>query len=206
MTESTTPSISLGGFVEFASATASGRITAVQNAIANEFGRYDPSHDFYRQIRLAITEGIANGDDSLRVRRAIDECTPRRRSHYETVGGGWNRWRRGKDLKIFSRSIPWGTGGLEVRVAPQFVWQQKRESHLVWPYFKDAELSRDGIQAAIRLIEITHPDSECRPAVLDVRRGAIHNAARRRRRGFDAWLTGEAAAFISMLDSIRNVA
>jgi hypothetical protein len=206
MTESIAPSVSLGGFVEFASAMASGRITAVQNVIANEFGSYDPSHDFYRQIRLAITEGIAVGDDNLRVRRAVDECTPRRRSHYEAVASGWNRWRRGKDLEVFLRPIPWHASGLEVRVSPQFVWRQKRERHLVWTYFKDAELSRDGIQAAIRLIEITHPDSDCRPAVLDVRRGTVHHASSRRRMGFDAWLTGEVAAFISMVDSIRNVA
>lgn len=206
MTESITPSISFGGFVEFASATASARITAVQNVLTNEFGSYDPSHDFYRQIRLAITEGIVNGDDNLRVRRAVDECTPRRRSHYQTIASGWTRWRRGKDLEAFARSIPWTARGLEVRVLPHFVWRQKRDRHLVWTYFKDGELSRDGIQAAVRLLEITHPDSGCRPAVLDVRRGTIHHASRRRRRGFDAWLTGEAAAFISMLDSIRNVA
>ncbi|GFG50146.1 hypothetical protein CQY20_31975 [Mycolicibacterium agri] len=200
------PSISLGGFVEFASAMSSGRITAVQNVIANEFGGYEPSHDFYRQFRIAIAEGIANGDDALRIRRAVDECTPKRRSHYEALATGWNRWRRGKNLEVFSQPLPWHASGLEVRVSPQFIYRAKSEPLLVWPYFKDAELSRDGIQAAIRLTEMTHPNSERRPAVLDVRRGTLHHAAKRRRKGFDAWLTSEAAAFISLLESIRNVA
>jgi hypothetical protein len=91
-------------------------------------------------------------------------------------------------------------------VSPQFIWHDKKDSFVVWPYLKGPELSRDGIQAAIRLIEMTHPDTGQQPAMLDVRRGTIHRAAKRRRKGFDAWLTSEAAAFISLLESIREVA
>lgn len=207
MTALNNPTISLGGFVEFASAMASGRITAVQNVISNQFGRYEPSHDFYRQFRIAIAEGIAHGDDGLRVRRAIDECTPRRRPHYAALGTGWNRWRGGKDLAVYSGPREWHSEGLAVRVSPQFVWHDHNCSYVVWPYLKDPELTRDGIQAAIRLLELTHPDVECQPAVLDVRRGRLHQAPRRaRRRGFDAWLTSEATAFISLLESIQRAA
>ncbi|MCF6385360.1 hypothetical protein L2K20_00135 [Mycobacterium sp. MBM] len=200
------PSITLGGFVEFASAMSSGRITAVQNVIANESGDYDPSHDFYRQFRIAVAEGIANRNDEIRVRQAVEQCTPKRRKHYEALASGWIRWRRGKDLEIFSQPREWHCDGLDVRVSPQFVWRKKGDTYLVWSYFKDAELTRDGIQSAIRLIEMTHADSGHQVALLDVRRGNIHHAAKRRRKGFDAWLTSEAAAFISLLGSIRNVA
>lgn len=206
MIGSRNPKISLGGFVEFSSARSSGRITAVQQVIENESGIYEPSHDFYRQFRIAITEGIANGDDALRVRRAVDGCIPKRRSHYEALATGWNHWRRSKDLEVFSQRREWHDSGLEVTVSPQFIYRARRDTFLVWPYFKEAELSRDAIQAATRLIEQTHPDSEHRTAVLDVRRGTLHQAASRRRRGFDAWLTSEATAFISLLGSIRNVA
>ncbi|OCB14529.1 hypothetical protein A5717_10335 [Mycolicibacterium porcinum] len=201
------PRISLGGFVEFASSTSSGRITAVRNVIANEFGHYEPSHDFYRQFRVAITEGIANGDDELRVRRAVDDCIPKRRPHYEALATGWNDWRGGKKLEVFSRPALWHDSGLDVRVSPQFTFQSNRETLLVWPHFKDAELSRDGIQTAIRLMELTYPKIDAAPAVLDVRRAKLHQAPKRpRRKGFDAWLSGEAAAFLAMIDSIRNVA
>lgn len=201
------PRISLGGFVEFASSMSSGRITAVRNVIANEFGSYKPSHDFYRQFRTAITEGIANRDDELRVRRAVDDCIPKRRPHYEALATGWNGWRRGKKLEVFSQSVLWHDSGLDVRVSPQFTFQTKREALLVWPYFKDAELSRDGIQAAIRLMELTHPEVDAVPGVLDVRRSKLYQAPKRpRRKGFDAWLSGEAAAFLAMVGSIRNVA
>jgi hypothetical protein len=206
MTTPNVPRIGLGGFVEFASATASARITAVQNVISNDFGGYDPSHDFYRQFRTAISEGIANGDDPLRVRRAVEEVSPRRRAHYEALASGWTGWRRNKDLAVFSQPRDWPSAGLDVRVSPQFTWRHRNDSYLVWPYLKGPELSRDGIQAAIRLVELTHPDSGRQPALLDVRRGRIYHAAKRRRRGFDAWLRSEAAAFISLLESIRNVA
>ncbi|MEH3138798.1 MAG: hypothetical protein PGN37_01200 [Mycobacterium kyogaense] len=199
------PSISLGGFVEFASAMSSGRIIAVQNVIANEFGDYEPSHDFYRQFRKAIGEGIANGNDDVRVRQAVTACNPKRRDHYEALAAGWMGWRRGKRLEVFSQPREWHNVGLEVRVSPQFIWHDRKDSYLVWPYLKGPVPSRDGIQAAIRLIETTHQDSRLTPAVLDVRRGKLHKATRRRR-GFDAWLTSEAAAFISLLESIRNVA
>jgi len=186
---------------------SSGRITAVQNVIANEFGSYDPSHDFYRQFRVAITDGVVNGDDELRVRRAVDTCAPKRRPHYESLATGWNRWRRRKTLEVFSQPSLWHDSGLDVRVSPQFIFHAKRETFLVWPYFKDAELSRDGIQAAIRLMELTHPEVDADPAVLDVRRGKLYQAPKRpRRKGFDAWLSGEAAAFLAMVSSIRSVA
>ncbi|AGB22166.1 hypothetical protein Mycsm_01776 [Mycobacterium sp. JS623] len=104
MTQRKPPRIGLGGFAEFASAMSSGRITAVQNVITNEFGGYEPGHDFYRQFRTALSEGIANGDDPLRVRRAIDECTmPSKKTHYEELAVGWVRWRAKKKLEC-SRS------------------------------------------------------------------------------------------------------
>ncbi len=206
MANNGSPTVGLGGFAEFASAMSSGRIAAVQNVISNEFGGYEPSHDFYRQFRKAVAEGIANGNDEVRVRRAVDECNHKQRSHYQALATGWTRWRRGKRLEVFSQPREWHSEGLDVRVSPQFIWRDKKQSYLVWPYLKDRELSRDGIQAAIRLMELTHPDADHQPALLDVRRGTVHRAAKRRRKGFDAWLTSEAAAFISLLESIRNVA
>ncbi|MFN3006647.1 hypothetical protein [Mycolicibacterium wolinskyi] len=205
MTEPLATEITLGGFVDFATATASGRIAAVQNVIDNEFGSYEPGRDFYRQIRLAIAEGIANADDVRRVQRAAAECSPRRRTHYEALEAGWTRWRRGKNLAVFSLPQHWQAEGLDVRVSPQFTWKQRTDTTLIWPYFKEAELSRDAVQAAVRIMEQMFPSSHGRPAVLDIRRGRIYYA-QKRRRNFDAWLSGEAAAFLSMLSSIRNVA
>jgi hypothetical protein len=90
-------------------------------------------------------------------------------------------------------------------VSPKFRSHQRRESHLAWPHFKAEELTGDAIQAAIRIMEMAFPASLRRPAVLDVRRGQLYH--RRRRSGdFDAWLAGEASAFLAILASITNAA
>jgi hypothetical protein len=94
-----------------------------------------------------------------------------------------------KNLEVFSQPLQWEEQALAVRVSPKFRWRERRQSHLVWPYFKADELTGDAIQAAIRIMELTFPSSLGRPAVLDVRRGQLHHG-RRRSNNFDAWLTG----------------
>ncbi|EPQ73269.1 hypothetical protein MMMB2_4041 [Mycobacterium marinum MB2] len=177
----------------------------MRDVAAMQLAPYERSRDFYVGVREAITLGVANGDDLDRMRRAVDDCTSRRRDSYEAVAGGWESWRRRKNLEVFSQPLRWEEHGLAVRVSPKFRWHQRRESSLVWPHFKSDELTGDAIQAAIRLMEMTFPSSLGRPAVLDVRRGQLHH---RRRRGndFDAWLAGEASAFLSILASITNAA
>jgi hypothetical protein len=205
MTEGIDTSITLGGFIDFASAGASRRIAVVEDVADIQLAPYERGRDFYAGIREAITYGIANRDDLRRVQRAVAQCPQRRREHYDAVASGWSSWRQGKDLAVFSQPERWAEQGLAVRVSPKFTWRQRRNTDLVWPYFKDAELSGDATQAAIRILELTFPAEFGRPAVLDVRRGRIHHS-RRRRSNFDAWLTGEVSAFLAMLASIRNVA
>jgi hypothetical protein len=185
MTEPISGSITLGGFIDFASACASKRVTAVRDVAAMQLAPYERSHDFYAGVREAITLGVANGDDRERMGRAVDDCSWRRRDHYEAVARGWESWRRGKTLRVFSQPLRWERQGLAVRVSPKFTWHERRQSHLVWPYFKTEELTGDATQAAIRILEMTFPESFGRPAVLDVRRGQLHHA-RRRSNDFDA--------------------
>lgn len=205
MTRPVGTTITLGGFIDFASAGASKRVSAVQNVAAMQLAPYERSRDFYVGVREAITLGIANGDDLGRMRRAVDDCTWRRRESYEAVARGWESWRPRKSLEVFSQPLRWEEQGLAVRVSPKFRWQQRRQSDLVWPYFKADELTGDAVQAAIRIIEMTFPASFGRPAVLDVRRGQLHRR-RRRSNNFDAWLAGEASAFLAILASITNAA
>lgn len=204
MTEPISTSITLGGFVDFITAGASKRVTAVRDVADMQLSDYERSHDFYAAVRDAITMGVANDDDEQRMRRAVDDCTPRRRDHYEAVAQGWSSWRSGKSLRAFSQPLEWQQQGLEVRASPKFTWHERRQSHLVWPYFKADELTGDATQAAIRIMEMLYPSSFGRPAVLDVRRGRLHHR-RGRSTNIDAWLAGEASAFLTILASI-NVA
>jgi hypothetical protein len=191
--------------IGFASAGASKRVSAVREVAAMQLAPYERSHDFYVGVREAITLGIANGNDLDRMRRAVDDCTWRRRESYEAVARGWESWRPRKALEVFSQQRRWEEQGLAVRVSPKFRWHQRRQTHLVWPHFKADELTGDAIQAAIRIMEMTFPSSFGRPAVLDVRRGQLHHR-RRRSDDFDAWLAGEASAFLAILASITNAA
>lgn len=156
--------------------------------------------------------GVANGDDLVRMRRAVEDCHRRRRESHDAVARGWESWRSRKNLEVFSQPLQWEEQTLAVRVSPKFRWREHRQSHLVWPYFKLVwpyfkadELTGDAIQAAIRIMELTFPSSLGRPAGLDVRRGQLHHG-RRRSNNFDAWLTGEASAFLAIPASITNAA
>lgn len=205
MTDPINTSITLGGFVDFITAGASKRVTAVRDVADMQLSDYERSHDFYAGVRDAIILGVGNGDDEQRMRHAVDDCNPRRREHYEAVAQGWSIWRQGKTLGVFSQPLEWQQQGLEVRVSPKFTWREKRQSHLVWPYFKADELTGDATQAAIRIMEMLYPESFGRPAVLDVRRGQLHHR-RGRSNKIDAWLAGEASAFLTILASITDAA
>ncbi|MGE2728968.1 hypothetical protein ACQI4F_05800 [Mycolicibacterium vaccae] len=202
MTNPISTSITLGGFVDFITANASRRVTAVCDVAEMQLSDYERSHDFYAGVRDAITLGVANSDDEERMRHAAEDCNPRRREHYEAVAHGWASWRRGKTLRVFSQPLGWHEQGLAVRVSPKFTWHERRQSHMVWPYFKADELTGDATQAAVRIMELLYPPSFGRPAVLDVRRGRLYHR-RGRSKNIDAWLAGEASAFLTILASIN---
>lgn len=203
--ESTFATVRLRTKVTKGPGSRTARCAAVQDVAAMQLAPYDRSHDFYVGVREAITLGIEGDDDLIRMRRAVNECAWRRRESYEAVARGWEVWRPGKSLEVFSQPLRWEEQGLAVRVSPKFRWLRRRQSNLVWPHFKADELTGDAIQAAIRIMEMTFPSSIGRPAVLDVRRGRLYQS-RRRSNNFDAWLAGEASAFLAILASITNAA
>jgi hypothetical protein len=205
MTGSTTVTISLGGLADFLTAGSSQKIGVVRTLVDLYAAPYNPGRDFYGKIRDAIDHGIIHGDDLRRVSEAVDDCHPKRRNNYEAVAQGWQGWRRRKELERFADTKYWHEQGLAVRVSPRFVHRQRRSVDLIWPYFKGEELSRDAAQAAIRIMELACPPDAGRPAVLDVRRGQIHQP-RRRDRDYDSWLRGEVSGLLRMYESIRRAA
>ncbi|AMU76634.1 hypothetical protein [Mycobacteroides abscessus] len=199
-------SISLGGFADFVTAGASRRIAVVQSIASMYEAEYDPSRDFYKQIRRAIQEGIPAGDDVRRVRRAVEAANQRRRSNYQEVADGWEAWRQGNDLVLQQQSRKWCEQELEVNVSPMFIWKHGRARDLVWVYYKDEELSVDAAQAATRVLEFTFGFDLGTPAVLDIRRAKLHRARSRRARNYDRWLEGEVSAFLRMFRSLSPAA
>ncbi len=88
-----------------------------------------------------------------------------------------------------------------MRVAPRFVYRQRLTRDLIWPYFKDNELSRDAAQLAIRIVELTCPADKGRPSALEVHRGRLHHP-RRSDRDYDTWLRGEISGLLRMLPDV----
>ena len=62
------------------------------------------------------------------------------------------------------------------------------------------------IDTATRIIELTFGEERGRAAILDVRRGVLHEARRRRPRDYDTFLASEVSAFLWMFRSIRGAA
>jgi hypothetical protein len=205
MTDSSPITISLGGIADFLTAGASQKIAVVRRLVDMYDAPYHPSRDFYRGIREAIDDGIMFDDDDVRVPRAVADSHPNRRDHYSAVAQGWRDWRRRKNIERFADTKYWNEQGLVVRVSPRLVHRQRYTHDLIWPYFKDGELSRDAAQATIRIMELTCSTDGHRPSALDVRRGRLHHP-RRRDRDYDTWLRAEVSGLLRMYNALRNAA
>ncbi|MBF9319424.1 hypothetical protein R2360_16645 [Mycobacteroides chelonae] len=199
-------SISLGGLADFVTARSSRRIAVVRDVIDMYESEYDPSHDFYKQVREALRDGIPGGDDVRRVRAAVEAAHARRRRNYGEIADGWESWRQRKDLVLQPQSRKWREQELEVSVSPLFIWRHGRQRELVWVYYKDAELSVEAAQAVTRILELTYGWEFGTPAALDIRRSQLHRARRRRPRDYDRWLEGEVSAFLRMFRSLGPAA
>lgn len=205
MSEATTVMISVGGLADFLTAASSQKLTVVRGLVDMYGAPYNPGRDFYRGIRESIDEGLVLGEDVRRVQAAVTDCYPNQRKSYQDVATGWQEWRGRKNLERYANTTYWHEQGLAVRVSPRFVHRQLRRRDLIWPYFKGDELSRDGAQAAIRLMQLTCPADAGSPAVLDVRRGRLHRP-QRLDRDYDTWLRGEVAGLLRMYESLSKAA
>lgn len=198
--------ISLVSFMDFVTATASQRITVVR-AIADMYSDdYQRGPDFYRDAREALREGLLRSDDVQRLHDTANHSAENKQKSYRAISAGWEQWRRKKTLTVFADTTRWQEQQLEVRVSPAFTWQHRSGNRLIVPYYKGLELSPDAAQAATRIVELKFGTQDARAAVLDVRRGQLHEARKRRSRDYDAWLAGEVSAFLQMFRSIGRAA
>lgn len=198
--------ISLVSFMDFVTATASQRISAVRTIADIYSDDYQRGPDFYRDVREALREGLLRSDDVQRLHDTARHATENKQNSYGAIAAGWEQWRRRKALTIFAETARWQEQRLEVKVSPTFTWQHRSGNRLIVPYYKGLELSSDAAQAATRIIELKFGSRDARAAVLDIRRGHLHEARRRRSRDYDAWLAGEVSAFLQMFRTIGRAA
>jgi hypothetical protein len=206
MTNAIDVPISLGGLMDFVTATASQRITVVRKIADIYSADYQVGRDFYKDFRDALKEGMLRGDDIRRVRDTAERTTDRKKSNYQAIAVGWEQWRKRKNLVVFTATERWREQQLEVKVSPALIWRQRNGARLIVPYYKGPTLSADAAQAGTRVMERVFGGEYGRAAVLDVRRERLHIARENRSRDYDAWLSGEVSAFLQMLRSIQRAA
>ena len=196
--------ISIGGLIDFVGARPTQRINVVRTIAGMYLADYAPEQDYYKQVREGISEGLLLGNEEERLGLVLAEANEKKRENYQAIADGWLSWRRGKNLELVLNPKRWAEQQLTVKMSPMFAWRQRRGQDLVLLYLKEPELAADAAQAATRVLELTFGNDFARAAVLDVRRGALHRARRRRPRDYDAFLTSEVSALLSMLSSIQG--
>lgn len=193
-------------FADFMTATASGQTAAVSDAINMYGSDYKPSHDFYRAIHTAIRDDIAFGFDEAKLDDVVRRANPKKRDHYRELAISWTTWRPKDSLTLTQEFGTWTEGNLFLRVAPTFLVTKPKHPSVVCCYYKQALLSVDAAQAITRIMEQSLLSALGRPVVLDIRRHKLHLATAHRRKNFDTWIAGQAAAFTTMDASIMKAA
>ncbi|MCP2258358.1 hypothetical protein LX15_002052 [Streptoalloteichus tenebrarius] len=194
--------ISLGSFVDYSVGTGSMRITTVmqQRRLYDNPTVFGLS--FYPRIINAIRAGRASNDDHAALAPVVEAARPAQRPHYEAVAEGWLECvRRWKPEVVPVGSTRWRRGELDLGITPHLGLRERDGStHVVFLYVKERPLTRDGASVALRLMErhrdVLLPGAE--PLVIDVRRRRHHRLpARVNRAKLDAWIDGEAAAYVT---------
>ncbi|AOS63053.1 hypothetical protein [Actinoalloteichus hymeniacidonis] len=193
------PSITLPTFVSYTASGGAARITTIHQQRRRYENPEPAAFNFYRRPADAIRAGLATHREELAMTTMVQQAHAVQRPHYEAIADGW--------LALLADWHPrlvdvgrarWSSGNLEVRISPHLgLLDDDNRLWSVFLHFKEAELTREGSYAPLRLMEQNMDEllPGGAPLVIDVRRSRVFKATNRSRQRLDAWLTGEAAAF-----------
>ncbi|GLZ40912.1 hypothetical protein [Actinokineospora sp. NBRC 105648] len=167
-----------------------------REAVPEHYGRV-----FYRPILTAIAAAARSQDPAAGLAEVVAaaELTGQPRA-FEEVAAGFLAWWRGSRLS----AVPhWATTlrvrELDLSVTPHLaVRDRKGNRQVVLFHLKEAPLTRDGANAALRLLEVCVDDllPGATPLVVDLRRSREYRLPRNTNiTTLDAWLTAEASAY-----------
>ncbi|ASO19886.1 hypothetical protein FHR81_000434 [Actinoalloteichus hoggarensis] len=193
------PSITLPTFVSYAASGGAARITTIHQQRRRYENPEPAAYNFYRRPADAIRAGRAACRDEVAMTSMVQQAHALQRPHYEAIARGW--------LQLMAEWQPrlvdvgrarWSSGSLDVRISPHLgLLDDDNRLWSVFLHFKEAELTREGSYAPLRLMEQCMDEllPGGAPLVIDVRRARLFKVTNRNRQRLDAWLTGEAAAF-----------
>ncbi len=194
------PRVSMTVFNDFLVKSGAPKQTVVSNA--KKAGKYDPAHDFWKELRDAIvkmhTGGLSVAELS-KVQRRIRH--PPKVAAYPMAIAGYKKWHGRKKVTWFKPSRKnWSSGGLEVIVNPELglEWAAKGQPptrHLIKLYFKKEIPKKLMVDASLTLMEAAlAPKSGVEVSFLDVQRGAFWSFSGVKK-NFMPLVHGEAAGF-----------
>ncbi|PPK65851.1 hypothetical protein V5P93_000259 [Actinokineospora auranticolor] len=199
--ESGTVTATASSFVEYA---AGGRRRRTEIVTAAHEREDEPEHYgrvFYVPILRAI-RAAARSDDPAAVlaeATAAAELNGQPRAFAEVSDGFLAWWRGARRTAVHCRSTVVRVGELNVAVAPHLAVRDRAgETHTVLFHLKEAPLTRDAANAALRLMAVCAGDllPGAHPLVVDLRRAREYRLPRNTNTTtLDAWLTAEASAY-----------
>lgn len=190
------PEIPMTSFVDFVLANGPARLTRVRNVKRQMEEGYSPATDFYKGVREGIVDLHEGGLPQSYLDQVVRWAHAKKQAHYSEIVAGYKKFLRRKNVVSFkTRSASWTFRTLTVHANPDLGLKIDGSSHLVKLYFKSEKLSQRRVEVVLHLMR--RGLASRRVALLDTRRGRLYSPSARRA-DMDAFLSGEAAAFIEM--------
>ncbi|GAA2988519.1 hypothetical protein [Actinokineospora diospyrosa] len=188
-------------FAEYAAGGRSRRTEIVTAAheregVPDHYGRI-----FYQPILAAIEVAARAQDPAAVLAEAVAaaELTGQPRAYEEVAAGFLAWWRKARLTPVDCAATILRVGGLELTVAPHLAVRGRSGGlQVVLFHLKEAPLTRDGANAALRLLAVCAADllAGAEPLVVDLRRAKEYRLSRSTNLdNLDAWLAAEAAAY-----------
>ncbi|SES46867.1 hypothetical protein SAMN04487818_116136 [Actinokineospora terrae] len=190
----------------FAEYAAGGRARRTEIVVAAHEREGIPDHFgrvFYQPILAAIEVAARAEDPAAVLAEAVEaaELTGQPRAYDEVAAGFLAWWRKARLTAVDCGATVLRVGGVELTVAPHLAVRGRSGGlQVVLFHLKEAPLTRDGANAALRVLAVCADDllAGAEPLVVDLRRAREYRLARNTNiDNLDAWLTAEAAAYAS---------
>lgn len=196
------PAISLTKFVDFLVADGTTRLRRVQETKQQQDEDYSPATDYYKGSREGIVEFHRDNLRPAFLDGVAARAHAKKTLHYSTIVKGYKAFLRKKQITSFdARKGEWSHGNLTVTINPELGLKIDGAPHLVKLYFKKTVLSQRRVEVVLRLMERSLASSRVRVGILDARMGKLYTP-RELPPELDAFLAGEAAAFVEMWNLI----
>ncbi len=199
------PEITLTTFVDFVVKSGTPKLTCVRRAKDLYRQDYEPAFDFWKPLREAIVRMHKDGAS----KKALDAVLlglsdKNKRKLYPQRIASYKKWLGRKSVEWVGCEMRlWKHATLVVRVNPELAVRINGEPYLIKLYFKQDPLSKTRVDAILHLIRDVFSEgyADFVPAVLDVARSKLHEPTKPIP-AIDVLLRGEAAAFVTMWNSV----